>query len=211
MAADRDISGEPYRRRVSAPVAVVPGSGRGAEYPVYGFTNANAMLHVANCIANAGRIENGNSYKFYAEGVTPAVAQLYEAINAERVAVAAALGASVPTLADWFDRVYGVHEATLVETCQRLTYNSDGPYQATGTPQSLDHKFITEDVPTGLIPMSALGAAAGVRTPAIDALVEIVRAMTGNDFAIEGRTLARLQLNAMDGPRIRGIVEEGFS
>jgi opine dehydrogenase len=85
-------------------------------------------------------------------------------IDAERVA-AAALGASVPTLADWFERVYGVRGATLVETCQRLTYNSDGPYQATGTPKSLDHKFITEDVPSGLIPMSALGAAAGVRTP----------------------------------------------
>jgi opine dehydrogenase len=27
-----------------------------------GFTNANAMLHVANCVANAGRIESGNSY-----------------------------------------------------------------------------------------------------------------------------------------------------
>ena len=71
------------------------------------------------------------AYKFYADGVTPAVARLYEAINAERVAVAAALGASVPTLADWFDRVYGVREMTLVETCRRLTYNSDGPYQAT--------------------------------------------------------------------------------
>jgi opine dehydrogenase len=105
-----------------------------------GFTNANAMLHVANCLANAGRIESGSNYKFYAEGVTPAVARLYEAINAERVAVAAALGASVPTLADWFDRVYGVREATLVEICQRLTCNSNGPYQATGTPKSLDHK-----------------------------------------------------------------------
>jgi len=61
----------------------------------------------------------------------------------------------------WFDRVYGVREATLVETCQRLTYNSDGPYQATGTPKSLDHKFITEDVPTGLIPMSRLGQSSG--------------------------------------------------
>ena len=176
-----------------------------------GFTNANAMLHVANCVANAGRIESGDSYKFYAEGVTPAVARLYEAINAERVAVAAALGASVPTLADWFDRVYGVREATLVETCQRLTYNSDGPYQATGTPKSLDHKFITEDVPTGLIPMSALGAAAGVRTPAIDALVEIVRNMTGKDFAAEARTLERLGLSGMDGPQIRRVMDEGFS
>ena len=176
-----------------------------------GFTNANAMLHVANCVANAGRIESGDSYKFYAEGVTPAVARLYEAINAERVAVAAALGASVPTLADWFDRVYGVREATLVETCQRLTYNSDGPYQATGTPKSLDHKFITEDVPTGLIPMSALGRAAGVRTPAIDALVETVRNMTGKDFAAEARTLERLGLSGMDGPQIRRVMDEGFS
>ena len=94
------------------------------------------MLHVANCVANAGRIKSGDSYKFYAEGVMPAVAKLYEAINAERVAVAAALGASVPSLTDWFDRVYGVREATLVETCQRLTYNSDGPYQATGERRS---------------------------------------------------------------------------
>jgi opine dehydrogenase len=176
-----------------------------------GLTNANAMLHVANCIANAGRIESGDGYKFYAEGVTPAVARLYEAINAERVAVAAALAASVPSLADWFDRVYGVRVATVVETCQRLTYNSDGPYQATGTPNSLDHKFITEDVPTGLIPMSALGAAVGVRTPAIDALVEIVRCMTGNDFAGEGRTLERLGLNGMDGRQIRRIVDKGFA
>ena len=51
-----------------------------------GFTNANAMLHVANCVANAGRIEGGESYKFYADGVTPAVAHLYQAINRERVA-----------------------------------------------------------------------------------------------------------------------------
>jgi opine dehydrogenase len=176
-----------------------------------GFTNANAMLHVANCVANAGRIESGNSYKFYAEGVTPAVGRLYEAINAERVAVAAALGASVPTLADWFDRVYGVCELTLVETCQRLTYNSDGPYQATGTPKSLDHKFITEDVPTGLVPMSAVGVAAGVPTPAIDALVGVVRSMTGKDFAAEARTLERLGLSGMDGPQIRRVVEQGFS
>jgi len=118
-----------FRKRLPRRISCTPAS-----------PNANAMLHVANCVANAGRIESGDSYKFYAEGVTPAIARLYEAINAERVAVAAALGASVPTLADWFDRVYDVRGATLVETCQRLTYNGDGPYQATGTPKSLDHK-----------------------------------------------------------------------
>ncbi len=92
-----------------------------------GFTNANAMLHVANCVCNAGKIDRGEAYKFYAEGVTPSVARLYGAINAERVAVASALGAEVPTLEDWFDRTYGVRGATLDESCRLLTTNSDGP------------------------------------------------------------------------------------
>jgi opine dehydrogenase len=176
-----------------------------------GFTNANAMLHVANCIANAGKIDRGEAYKFYAEGVTPSVARLYETINAERVAVAAALGASVPTLADWFECVYGVRGATLVETCKLLTTNSDGPYQATGTPKSFDHKYISEDVPVGLMPMSALGAASGVATPAIDALITMVRAMTGADFAAEARTVERMGLAGMDASQISRVIEIGFA
>ena len=177
-----------------------------------GFTNANAMLHVANCVANAARIESGGGYKFYAEGVTPAVARLYTAINAERVAVAvaAALGAAVPDLAEWFERAYGVRTASLDETCRRLTYDENGPYQATGTPTSFDHKYITEDVPVGLMPMSALGRAAGVPTAAIDALIETVRHLTGRDFAAEGRTIARLGLTGMDASQIRRIMAEGF-
>ena len=110
-----------------APGAAVPACGRRAERDPTGFTNANAMLHVANCVGNAGKIDRGESYRFYADGVTPSVARLYPAINAERVAVAAALGASVPTLEDWFDRVYGVRGADLVETCQLLTTNSRRP------------------------------------------------------------------------------------
>ena len=212
MAADRDIPGKPHRQRFFPRLApLFPEAVAAPNILHTGFTNANAMLHVANCVANTVRIESGDSYKFYAEGVTPAVAKLYEAINAERVAVAAALGASVPSLADWFDRVYGVREASLVETCRRLTYNSDGPYQATGTPSSLDHKFITEDVPTGLIPMSGLGAAGGVTTPAIDALVAIVRGMTGKDFAAEGRTLERLGLSGMSASEIGRVMNEGFA
>jgi opine dehydrogenase len=114
-------------------------------------------------------------------------------------------------LEDWFDRVYGVREASLVETCRRLTYNSDGPYQATGTPNSLGHKFITEDVPTGLVPMSALGVAAGVQTPAIDALVALVRSMTGTDFTAEGRTLESLGLSGMGTAEIVRVMDEGFA
>src|SRR5437764_8197786 len=175
-----------------------------------GFMNANAMLHVANCVGNAGRIDNGEAYKFYAEGVTPAVARLYREINAERVAVAAAFGASVPNLEDWFERVYGVRGVDLSETCRLLTSNSDGPYQATGTPKSWNHKYIAEDVPVGLMPMRALAAAAGVPIPAIDSVIHIACAMAGNDFAAEARTLDRMGLAGMNLEQLRDTFEYGF-
>jgi opine dehydrogenase len=171
-----------------------------------GFTNANAMLHVANCVANAGKIDRGEAYKFYAEGVTPSVARLYTAINAERVAVAAALGAQVPTLEDWFWQTYGVRGATLPETCQLLTTNADGPYQATGTPRSWDHKYIAEDVPVGLMPMRALGRAAGVPTPRIDAVIALAQTLAGTDFASAERTLDRMGLAGLDAAGIKRVV-----
>ncbi len=183
-----------------------------APSPVFtGFTNANAMLHVANCVANAGKIDRGETYKFYAEGVTPAVARVYRAINAERVAVAAALGARVPTLEDWFERTYGVRGATLDGTCRLLTTNRDGPYQATGTPRSWDHKYIAEDVPTGLIPMRELGRAASVPTPAIDAVITMAQTLAGDDFAASARTLDRLGLAGLDTAAIARVMRDGFT
>ena len=175
-----------------------------------GFVNANAMLHVANCVGNAGLIDRGGNYKFYAEGVTPMIGRLYEAINAERVAVADKLGAKVPDLAAWFELTYGVREKTLSESCQKLTFNSDGPYQATGTPKSWHHKYIAEDVPVGLMPISALGRAAGVPTPAIDSVINIACAMAGSDFAADARTLDRMGLAEMSAAQIREAFENGF-
>jgi len=77
-----------------------PRGGRGAEYPVTGLTNANRMLQVASCVANAGRLDSGNSYKFNSR-VWPQQSPALRAIDAERVALAAAPGASVPSPADW--------------------------------------------------------------------------------------------------------------
>jgi opine dehydrogenase len=218
---------EPIVRKHWLQIAAFPGGRIGAVFPrlsplfphavaapnavFTGFTNANAMLHVANCVANAGKIDRGEAYKFYAEGVTPSVARLYQAINTERVAIAAAYGASVPTLEDWFERVYGVRGGDLSETCRLLTTNSDGPYQATGTPNSWTHKYIAEDVPVGLMPMRALGQAANVAAPAIDAVIRLAVILAGSDFAATARTLDRMGLAGMDAGQIRHTFENGFA
>jgi len=175
-----------------------------------GLNNMNAVLHVANCIANAARIERGGGHKFYGEGVTRAVANLYQAIDAERMAVAAALGVQVPNLVDWIERAYAVREPDLVTTFQRLTAEPEGPYVVNKAVGTLDHKYVTEDVPTGLIPISELGAATGRRTPVIDALVQVAAGMLGCSFSAEARTLERLGLAGLDASGIRQVVRHGF-
>jgi opine dehydrogenase len=60
------------------------------------------------------------------------------------------------------------------------------------------------------MPISALGAAAGVPTPATDALVSIAQVMLGRDFAAEARTLERMGLAGRDGKAIHHIVQHGF-
>src|SRR5205823_10056054 len=69
----------PIVRKRWLQIASFPGSRIGAVFPrlsplfpeavaapsvvATGFTNANAMLHVANCVANAGKIDRGEAYK----------------------------------------------------------------------------------------------------------------------------------------------------
>jgi opine dehydrogenase len=175
-----------------------------------GFTNANAMLHVANCMLNATRIEHKEDYKFYAHGVTEGVARIYRAINAERVAAAAALGVTVPTLEDWFDRVYGIREATLVESFQKLTYNPGAPYGGTPTPKSFDANYVAEDVPVGLIPIAAIGRVAGVPMTATQNLADMAKLVTGDDYAATARTLEVMGLAGKDAAGIKKVVEQGF-
>ena len=175
-----------------------------------GLTNMNATLHVANMVGNIGRLEaTGNTYRFYAEGYTPSLITLLEALDSERLAVASAFGANVPGIHAWLRQTYGLGGDSLRDTFHRLTYDATGPYQWTGTPPSLQHKYVIEDVPCGLVAMSSLGGAAGVATPVIDGLVTLTSAMLGRDFRAEGRNLENLGLGGKTVPDIRAIVEGG--
>ena len=90
-----------------------------------------------------------------------------------------------------------------------MTHHPTGPYQWTPTPRSLDHKYVTEDVPCGLVAMSGLGSAAGVPTPVIDGLIALTSAMLRRDFRAEGRNLQRLGLGDRTPAEIRAIAETG--
>ena len=205
VPADRAEAVVAMLRSVLPQITVVPNT-------LYtGLQNMNAMLHVANVVSNIGRIDSGLEYRFYAEGYTPTITRLLEAADAERLAVGRAYGVQAISVPDWLERTYGFREATLPETFKRLTCDAArGPYQWTPMPRSLEHNYIAEDVPCGLVAMSELGRAAGVPTPVIDGLISTSSALAGRDFRAEGRTLERLGLAGMSVPQIVEVVEKGF-
>ncbi len=175
-----------------------------------GLNNANGILHVANMVCNIGRLEStGNAHRFYAEGYTPSAIKVLERVSAERLAIARALGVNVPGIHEWLLDTYRLGGATLAETFRRLTYEPTGPYQWTPTPPSMTHKYIVEDVPCGLVPMSALGAAAGVATPVIDGLIALSSAMLGRDFRADGRNREALGLAGLDADGVKRLFELG--
>ena len=73
----------------------------------------------------------------------------------------------------------------------------------------MGHKYVTEDVPCGLVAMAALGDAAGVATPVIDGLIALSSAMLGRDLTKDGRTLAALGLAGKSPEQIVEIFERG--
>jgi opine dehydrogenase len=135
---------------------------------------------------------------------------LLEAADAERLALASAYGVDVPSVLGWLRQTYGFEEPTLRAMFHRLTHDPSGPYQWTPTPPSMEHKYILEDVPCGLVPMTMLGRAAGLRTPVIDGLVAIASALCRRDFIAEGRTLERLGLAGQSVPDILRIAERSI-
>jgi opine dehydrogenase len=166
-------------------------------------TNMNAMMHPAPTLLNAGRIESRAAFEYYGEGVTPSIARLVESIDGERLAVAAALGVRVPSLVEWYAASYGTHGNALYETVQQVR-----GYDGIKGPTTLQTRYLFEDIPTGLVPLSALGEALGVPTPAMRAVVELGSRLLGRDFWREGRTLEKLGLAGKGPEEIRRLALE---
>ena len=68
------------------------------------------------------------------------------------------------------------------------------PNKTIKSPPSLDHRYVHEDVGYGLVPFAELGRLAGVKTPTIDALVQLAGLSVGVDYVRDGLTLERLGL-----------------
>ncbi len=171
-----------------------------------GLDNMGAMLHPAPTILSAGLLESrGGGYNHYHEAISPTVARLIERMDAERVSVARALSLSPMTLLEWFEESYDATGANLYDAIRKVD-----AYRGVGSPSSLHHRYVLEDVPTGLVPISHLGRLVGVDTPAIDAVVNMACQLYERSFWHEGRNLSRLGLSGLTPADVIEYVNTGM-
>jgi len=154
--------------------------------------NYGAVFHSAICLFNACLIEKGVSFYFYKD-VTPTVASFIEKLDKERVSVGKAYGVPLITAEEWLKEVYQVEGNNLYEC---LTNNK--AYQDIIGPKDIRCRQLTEDVPTGAVPIYELGRVAGLEMPAYKALIEIASELLNVDFFRTGRTLENMTLENMN-------------
>ena len=170
-----------------------------------GLDNVGAIFHPAPTILNAGRIEDTHgAFEYYHGGITPSVARVMEALDAERVAVGQALGIEVMTAHEWLEMAYGATGQNLWEA----VLDNVG-YAGIRAPASMETRYLSEDVPAGLVPMASLGRLLSIPTPTMDAIITLASTVHAVDYWAIGRTVERLGLAGLELGGIRALVEKG--
>lgn len=148
--------------------------------------NVGMILHCAPLLLNTGWTENPTvNYKYYLEGITPTISRFIEKVDQERVEVSKLLGLQVETTKEWLERTYHLPVATnLYESIQQ-----NKNYLTINAPKSLEHRYIFEDVPCGLVPLEAMGRTLGLAMPATSLVVDMASILMETDFRARGRNL----------------------
>ncbi len=163
--------------------------------------NPNLIVHTVGAIMSMPRIEKteGN-YVMYHEVFTPSVWNILEALDAEKMDVLENLGsARIP----------------YVEACKYRNSLDDEkdakqvffdyammPTRALG-PTTVDSRYITEDVPQGLVMLESIGKSLNLSTPVTTSLINLADAALQRDFRVIGRSLENL-----GEARIKYILED---
>ncbi len=200
-------------------LAALPGTGSAALVeklkPVYpclepcknvlvaGFCNPNPIVHPPGSLLNVGRIQySGGEFWMYREGITEAVARVIRAVFNEVETVANALGMQV---LQYEDRDFRT-TATIMGVAFQGPFDTIGVIASIAGPHNLQDRYITEDLPFGLVPVSQLGDKLGVDTPLIDGIVSIGSVVCRENYWESGRTLERLGLDRLSPAEIASYV-----
>ena len=159
--------------------------------------NSNVTRHTVGTLLNIGRIEYARGeFWIYREAFTPAVWRVFDALDGEKMAMLHALG--LPA------RSFLEYRRTVIDLSleEQAATGSKGPISA-------DTRYLTEDVPMGLVFFASLGELLGVPTPTARALIHLASVLGQRDYWAAGRTMERLGLAGLTAEQLRAYVERG--
>ncbi len=164
--------------------------------------NGNPVIHPAVTLLNAGLIERTHGgFLFYEEGVTEAVGRMIEAVDRERLALAAALGVQIMS-----EPELGVRQGYMVEENYSTGYSTAPGFLGIGAQKQLDDRYLTEDVGYSLVFLTDLARRVGVSTPIMDSVIAIASVVLARDFRAEGRrTLESLGLSDLTAEELTAL------
>ncbi len=170
------------------------------------FSNPNPTVHPPGTLLNIGRIQysNGDFY-LYREGITETPARIIKKVYDETLAVARAFGFNMREFEDEQFR----------NPCSIMCVDFFAPFDKGGIvasmkgPSHIYNRYITEDLPYGLVQRSQLGKLVNVPTPIMDSIINLGAAICEMDFW-KGRTLEDLGLGGMTKEEIMRYVQEGM-
>lgn len=149
--------------------------------------NIGAVFHPTPFLLNLGRSDSGVRYKYYHEGITPNIGKLLEELDKERLLIAKKLSINLPTALEWLNENYSLSEANLYDAIQ-----SNQSYKEIFAPTSIDSRYILEDVPMSLVPLTEIAQTLSVKTPIMDSVVNLASAVYNIDFRITGRNITKM-------------------
>lgn len=175
------------------------------------FPYTNAIHHPPAILCNAGRVEaTGGDYYHYYDGISPGVGRLIDALDRERLVIAAALGVHALPFVEHFHRIGYTTDAARDSGLAYEAFHQSVPDRWIRAPSSLDHRFLNEDIPYGLVLLSELGRLAGTPTPTVDHVIHLACMATGKDYRALGLTLDRVGLGGRTLEDAKALLNRGY-
>ena len=180
--------------------------------------NPNPIVHPVATLLSATRIEHSKGeFYLYAEGMTPAVARTYESLNQERLSICKALGYKLYHWDNLEFKDYNLGETEeecryrILNTSMDAAFGKDGIYAGIKMkgPEHLKDRYVTEDVPYGMVLLSTLGDLMEVPTPTHDAAIQLASVINRTDYWKTGRGMKQLGLSTLDKKGLKKFLLEG--
>ena len=166
--------------------------------------NPNMIVHTVGAVMSIPRIEKSKGdFCMYHEAYSRdnlATWNILEALDAEKMNVLEHLGFIRMSYVEACKYRNSLDEA--IDPKEVFLDYAEMDTRAKA-PQKVDSRYISEDVPQGLVMLESLGKAVNVPTPITTSFIEIATAALGRDMRAEGRTLERLGLE-----RVKAILDD---